>query len=46
MSNGAEKVLPYHLSSDFSVVAEDDGEVVEVNEKTEMAVVKYKNGKI
>ena len=46
MSNGAEKVLPYHLSSDFSVVAEDDGEVVEVNEKNEIAVVKYKNGKI
>ena len=43
MSNGAEKVLPYHLSNDFTVVAKDDGEVVEKDEKSGVIVLKYKN---
>lgn len=45
LSNGVEQVIPYHLGKDFVVVAEDDGEVVEVNEKTGFTIVKYKNGK-
>jgi GNAT superfamily N-acetyltransferase len=43
MSNGIEKVLPYHLSTDFSVVAKDDGEVVERNEDQGVIIVKYKH---
>ena len=43
IGNGAEKILPYHLSSEFSVVAEDDGVVID---KTgDMVVIKYKNGR-
>lgn len=45
VSNGVEQVIPYHLGKDFVMVAEDDGEVVEVNEKTGFTIVKYKNGK-
>lgn len=43
IGNGVEKVLPYHLSSIFSVVAEDDGEIVDVAE--DFVVVKYNNGR-
>ena len=43
IGNGAEKVLPYHLSSEFTVVAEDDGEVVD--KKGDLVVIKYNNGK-
>lgn len=44
ISNGAEQVVQYHLSSTFSIIAEDDGEVVEVDDKTKLIIVKYKNG--
>lgn len=43
IGNGAEKVLPYHLSSDFISKAEDDGQVIEND--GEYMVVKYKNGR-
>lgn len=43
--SGVEKTLPYMLSSDFVSVAEEDGEVVKVDSKTELAVIKYKSGK-
>lgn len=42
ISNGFEKVFPYHLSSDFSIVAEHDGEVVQYDENTGLLVIKYK----
>lgn len=45
ISNGAEQVIQYHLSDDFSVVAKYDGEVVERNEDTGMIVVKYHDKK-
>lgn len=45
ISNGAEKVLPYRTSSDFSVVAKEDGQVVEYDQKTGVVVLKYKSGK-
>lgn len=45
ISNGAEQVLHYHIGDDFSIVAEDDGEVVEVDEKNNLVIIKYKNGK-
>lgn len=43
IGNGAEKVLPYHLSSEFIITAEDDGVIVD--KKEDFIVVKYKNGK-
>ena len=43
IGNGVEKVLPYHLSSDFCITAEEDGVVVE--ETDEFTVVRYKSGK-
>lgn len=43
IGNGVEKVLPYHLSSSFSVIAEDAGKVVEVGD--DYIVVQYKNGR-
>jgi len=43
IGNGVEKTLPYHLSSNFTIVAEDDGEVVDVD--NDFVVVKYNNGK-
>lgn len=44
ISNGAEQSIPYYLSSDFIVKAEQDGEIVEINEKTGIIVAKYKDG--
>lgn len=41
ISNGAEKVLPYHVTSDFSIVAEHDGEVESIDNKTNLAILKY-----
>ncbi len=38
-----ESVVPYHMSRDFCVVAQDDGQVVEIKEG--VIVVKYKNGR-
>ena len=44
LSNGVEQVIQYHLSDDFSVVAKDDGEIVEINNETGLVIIKYKNG--
>ncbi|WP_171567780.1 hypothetical protein, partial [Brevibacillus sp. MCWH] len=41
ISNGAEQVIHYHLSNDFTVVAKKDGEVVEVNKDTGIVIVGY-----
>lgn len=45
ISNGIEEVVKYNVSSDFAVVADDGGTVVERDEKTNLMVVKYNNGK-
>lgn len=45
VSNGYDEAIQFHLSKDFVINAEDDGEVVEINEETGMIIVKYKNGK-
>lgn len=42
IGNGIEKVLPYHLSSEFVIYAKDDGKVVEKTD--DYIVVKYKDG--
>lgn len=49
VSNGAEKVLPYHLTSDFTIVAKHDGVVEKIDEKNKLMVLKYtykENGKV
>ncbi|MDD3172213.1 MAG: hypothetical protein PHF63_00865 [Herbinix sp.] len=46
VSNGAEQIVQYHLSKDFVNVADEDGEVVEIDNDTEIMVVKYKSGKV
>jgi hypothetical protein len=43
IGNGVEKVIPYHMSSDFTIVAEDDGKVVD--KQGELIVIQYKNGR-
>lgn len=45
VSNGYDEAIQFHLSDDFVINAEDDGEVVEVNDELNFIVVKYKNGK-
>lgn len=45
VSNGYDEAIQFHLSKDFVINAEDDGEVVEVNQEVGMIIVAYKNGK-
>lgn len=45
ISNGAEEVARFHLSSAFVINAEEDGKVVEFNEEYGIMVVEYKSGK-
>ena len=44
ISNGIEETVPYHLSKDFCIVAEEDGKIIEITDK--VAIAKYKSGKI
>ena len=46
VSNGFDETCRFYLSSDFVVNAEDDGEVIDVNEDAGFVMVKYKSGKI
>lgn len=43
ISNGAEQIIHYHLSDDFSVVAKQDGVVKEINDDTGNVIVQYKD---
>lgn len=45
ISNGVDEVIKYQLSSDFVVIAEEDGVVVDYNDKTKILIVEYKSGK-
>lgn len=45
ISNGMEDVARFHLSSDFVINADEDGEVVDYDEKDNIMMVKYKSGK-
>lgn len=45
ISNGSDETLRFSLSSDFVINAEEDGEVVDYNEKSNVMIVKYKSGK-
>lgn len=43
MGNKVEAALPYYLSRDYTVVAQDDGEVVAI--ENDQVIIKYKNGR-
>lgn len=45
VSNGFDEAVQFHLSSDFVINAEEDGEVVDINLELGFIVVKYKSGK-
>ena len=45
VSNGFDEAVQFHLSSDFVINAEEDGQVVDINEELGFIVVKYKSGK-
>lgn len=45
ISNGFEEVSRFHLSEDFVVNAEEDGEIVDYDEKSKIMIAKYKSGK-
>lgn len=45
ISNGFDEAIQFHLSDDFVINADEDGEVVDVNEELGFIVVKYKSGK-
>lgn len=43
ITNGFDRVMPYHLSKEFTIIAEDNGVVVE--SKDNLVVIKYNNGR-
>lgn len=43
ITNGMDKTLPYLLSDEFCIIAEDDGEIVDI--KGNLIAVRYNNGK-
>lgn len=45
VSNGYDEAVQFHLSDDFVINAEEDGQVIDVNEELGFIVVKYKSGK-
>ena len=45
ISNGFEEAARYHLTSNFVVNADEDGEVVDYDEHSKILMVKYKSGK-
>lgn len=45
ISNGSDEVIRFNLSSDFVVNAEEDGSVVDYDEKSSVLIVRYKSGK-
>ena len=44
VSNGSERVMPYHCTKDWVFVAKDDGVVKEYDEKVGLLIVEYKDG--
>lgn len=45
ISNGYDEAIQFHLSDDFVINAEEDGQVIDVNKETGFIVVRYKSGK-
>ena len=44
VSNGIEKRLPYVVSKDYVIKAKEDGVLEKIDEKANLAIVKYKSG--
>ena len=44
VSNGAERVLQYHVSKDWVFTAKEDGTVMELDEANGLMIVQYKSG--
>lgn len=44
ISNGSDESCKHYLSSDYVVMAEQDGKVIEYDEKAEIMMVEYKDG--
>jgi DNA-directed RNA polymerase beta subunit len=45
ISNGFDEAIQFHLSNDFVMNAEEDGEVVDIDDSAGFIMVKYKSGK-
>ena len=45
VTNGYDEAVQFELSDDFVINAEEDGEVIDVNEELGFIMVKYKSGK-
>lgn len=45
VSNGFDEAIQFHLSNDFVINAEEDGQVVEIDTEVGFIMVKYKSGK-
>jgi DNA-directed RNA polymerase beta subunit len=45
VSNGFDEAIQFHLSDDFVVNAEEDGQVVKVDEATGFIIVRYDSGR-
>ena len=45
ISNGFEEVARFHVTSNFAINAEEDGEIVDYDEKSQIMIAKYKSGK-
>ena len=45
VSNGFDSTIQYRTCDDFSVVAEEDGEVIDFNDKLEIMMIRYRSGK-
>ena len=45
ITNGVDEMIKYELSSDFVVVAEEDGTVVDYDDKSKVLILEYKSGK-
>jgi hypothetical protein len=45
ISNGMEEVARFHLTDNFVVNAEEDGEIVDYDEESKIMIAKYKSGK-
>lgn len=44
ISNGSDELCKYYLSSDFVVMAEQDGKVIDYDEVAKIMIVEYKDG--
>lgn len=45
ISNGVEEVARFHVTSNFAINAEEDGEIIDYDEASQIMIAKYKSGK-